>query len=79
MCIFLKKIVPYLEIKKISAQNAIPNLEKQLVEMKNKKMLYEKRKRRAKRLRLKGLDYRTIGKALGIDWGYARRLALDLV
>ncbi len=79
VCIFLKKIVPYLEIKKISAQNAIPNLEKQLVEMKNKKMLYEKRKRRAKRLRLKGLDYRTIGKALGIDWGYARRLALDLV
>ena len=76
--IFLKKMIPYLIIKKKSAIAAIPCLEKQLVEMRNKKILHDKRKMQAKKLRVKGLDYRTIGKKLGIDWGYARRLVLDL-
>jgi len=79
VCTFLKKAVPHLVIKKRSAMTAIPCLEKQLVDMKNKKNLYKIRKVKAKNLRGQGLSYREIGKKLSIDWGYTRRLILDLV
>ena len=79
VCIFLEKASPYLVLKKKLALETIPYLKKELIRMKKKKELYKKRKKQAKKLRGKGLDYRTIGKKLGIDWGYARRLALDLI
>lgn len=78
VCIFLKRVAPYLVIKRDNAEKAIPYLEKGLVDMRKKKQLHDKRKVEAKKLRSNGLDYRTIGKKLGIDWGYARRLVLDL-
>jgi len=78
VCKFLKKIAPYLVLKKKKASIAIFQLEKDLVLMKQKENMYKKRKSRAKLLREKGWSYRKIGKELKIDWGYARRLILDL-
>jgi len=78
VCRFLNKAGPYLVVKQKKALLAIKHLKKELVIMKERKRIYGMRKKQAKELRLKGLDYRTIGKKLKIDWGYARRLVLDL-
>lgn len=75
---FLKKVVPYLILKRKMAYRVIFQLRKDLLEMKRKKEIHRKRKSRAKLLREKGWSYRKIGKKLGIDWGYARQLILDL-
>ena len=77
--IFLKKIKPYLIVKSKVTQKAMDYLPGAILNMKKKKKLYEKRKLRARQLRLRGLSYRQIGKKLDIDWGYARRMALDLI
>ncbi len=76
---FLQQILPHLIVKKDIALEAMGKLEKQLSDMQDKKELHDKRKNAAKFLRSKGWDYRKIGKELKIDWGYARRLVLDLV
>jgi len=78
VCVFLERMLPYLVLKKRLAISAIPELKRQLIWMKDKKDLYNKRKVEAKKLRKIGMDYRAIGKKLKIDWGYARRLVLDL-
>jgi len=75
---FLNQAVPYLIVKKDLTLEAMSLLKKQLLRMQDKKKTHDKRKIEAKLLRLKGWDYRKIGKELNIDWGYARRLVLDL-
>jgi len=77
--VFLKKTAPYLIVKKKHALQVIPYLKNELIKMEEKKNVYKKRKIEAKKLRLHGLNYREIGRKLEIDWGYARRLVLDLV
>ncbi|MEK7664444.1 MAG: LAGLIDADG family homing endonuclease [Patescibacteria group bacterium] len=76
---FLKQVLPYLIVKRDIALEAINKLEKQLSDIRKRKELYDKRKYEVKVLRSKGWDYRKIGRELKIDWGYARRLVLDLV
>ncbi len=76
---FLNKITPYLIVKKGLSLKVIAELKQQLIDIEIKKKIHDKRKHEAKLLRLKGWDYRKIGKELKIDWGYARRLILDLV
>jgi len=78
VCRFLKKTRPYLVIKREKSVSAIKDLEKELIIMARKKKVHDRRKKQAKKLRSRGLDYRAIGKKLNIDWGYARRLVLDL-
>lgn len=75
---FLKKIKPFLIVKKKLAEKTIPELEKVLEQQEIKRKLFIYRKQKSKKLRTMGSTYREIGKYLGIDWGYARRLILDL-
>ena len=78
VCNFLERVVPYLILKKELAHRTIFQLRQELLEMKRKKENRRKKKSMAKLLRKKGWSYRKIGKKLNIDWGYARRLILDL-
>jgi len=75
---FLKKIFPFLVVKRNLASKVLDKLVKILenMEAKNKKRVLVINK--SKKLRKKGLTYRQIGKQLGIDFGYARRIILGL-
>ena len=75
---FIKKIEPFIIVKKGLIKNALPELKKILSNQRTKKKTYIYRKKEAKKLRGKGLTYRQIGKKLEVDWGYIRRLILDL-
>ncbi len=75
---FLNKISPSLIVKKKKILKIIPELKEKTAHIKEQKLKVIKRKQLAKKLREKGLSFREIGKRLGIDWGYARRLILDL-
>ncbi|OGZ68861.1 MAG: hypothetical protein A3D35_03065 [Candidatus Staskawiczbacteria bacterium RIFCSPHIGHO2_02_FULL_34_9] len=75
---FLSKTMPFLIVKKENTLNAMHILKNQIYIMEKKIEIHNKRKREAKIMKLKGLSYRQIGKELKIDWGYARRLILDL-
>lgn len=75
---FLEEISSKLVIKRELADEARKNLRNNLKEIERKRVLLTNRKKKAKKLRKKGLPYRQIGKILGIDWGYARRLILDI-
>lgn len=79
VCAFLENMLPHLVVKKDSAKKAIAILKKQLGDMEEKRKLHDLRKTRAKMLKAQGWNYRKIGKELKIDWGYARRLVLDIV
>ena len=75
---FLLKIGPFLIVKNNIVSKTIPKLKIILDQQKSKRETYFYRKQKGKKLRQKGLTYRDIGKQLGIDWGYARRLILDI-
>lgn len=75
---FLLKIKPFLVVKSNAVNKTLPKLEKILNQQKLKRKTYIYRKQKGKKLRQKGLTYREIGKQLGIDWGYMRRLILDI-
>ena len=75
---FVKKIKPFVIVKKSLVIKIIPELENVVNNQKLKKKRYIYRKKETKNLRSKGLTYREIGKKLKMDWGYARRLNLDL-
>lgn len=76
--IFLNKILDKLVVKKETSSKALPKLRKKIKNRERQRIRTIKRKRQAKNLRKEGFSYRQIGKKLGIDWGYARRLILDL-
>src|SRR3989338_586617 len=73
---FIKKIKNNLIVKKITVLNAIPRLTITLNGMVKRKKIRIDRKNTVEKLRAKGLTYREIGKKVGIDFGYARRLLL---
>jgi len=74
--LFLKKVKPFLIVKKENAEKAILELETIVLAIKAKNTKSLKLKKDAKILRGNGLTYRKIGKQLGIDFGHARRLVL---
>lgn len=76
--LFLNKIFNKLIVKKADALKAISKLKKRLAERRKQRITIIKKKKEAKKLRRRGLSYRQIGKKLGIDWGYARRLILNV-
>jgi len=71
---FLRGVKPYLIVKKQLTVQTIRNLEITERQRKRKKRMLESRIIKAKALRKQGFAYRKIGKILGIDFGYARRL-----
>ena len=75
---FLSQAAPHLIVKKRASLQAVIELKAQLSSMRKRKEVHDKRKSEAKLLKFKGWSYRKIGKKLEIDWGYARRLILDL-
>ncbi len=75
---FLNKILDNLVVKKEVVLKVLPILKKNIENKRKRRAIYLKKKQLAKILRRKGLSYRQIGKRLDIDWGYARRLILDL-
>jgi len=75
---FVKKVKPFVIVKKSLIIKANLELKNIVNNQKLKKKLYFYRKKEIKNLRSKGLTYREIGRKLKIDWGYVRRLNLDL-
>lgn len=73
---FLQHIAPYLIVKQRVVIEALQRLTVILSEQNKRILLRQTRERKARALRKRGLPYRHIGEALGIDWGYARRLTL---
>jgi len=73
---FLKKIHPYLIVKRQLATDRIPVLTQLIFEGDQRRGQLQKRLKLCKFWRSKGLTYRAIGKKLKIDFGYARRLCL---
>ena len=76
---FIRKIKPFVIVKRDLITKTIPRLRTITNNQEKRKNLYIYRKREAKKLRNKGLTYRSIGKELNVDWGYARRLILNLI
>ncbi len=75
---FLKKLRPFLIVKKKLVKDILPKLNGFVKQQKLKAKMFKHRKQEGKKLRAKGLTYREIGKILKVDWGYARRLILNL-
>ena len=75
---FLNKTANRLIVKKAEVLRILPDLKRIKRDKDRQRIRLIKRKRLAKNLRGKCLSYREIGKQLGIDWGYARRIILDL-
>ena len=75
---FFKNVYPFLILKKELAGDAIVQIEKDLIILQERIDKASKNRKMAKLLREKNFSYREIGKELCIDWGYARRLVLDL-
>lgn len=73
---FLKKVSPYLIIKKELTRRTIP-IVKDIVRINRKRRFnLQKKVKACKLLRKKGLSYRAIGHKLNIDHGYVRRMVL---
>lgn len=74
--VFLKNVYPYLIVKKRSARKLIPVIADIVSAQRKRKTDLQKKIKKSKLLRGKGLSYRAIGKKLRIDHGYVRRLIL---
>ncbi len=75
---FLTHILNGLIVKKERVSEIIPELKINAENSKKRRQKHLANKKMAKDLRERGCSYREIGKRLGIDWGYARRLIMDL-
>ena len=73
---FIKNISPFLIVKRDLAAQIIPKLILAIEKGSQRKLRLKNNVIASKNLRKRGLTYREIGKKLGIDWGYARRLSL---
>jgi len=74
--VFLRRVLPHLIVKRSAVEQAIKKIAPLLVVQKQRATLAKHRREEVKILREKGLSYRVIGRKVGIDWGYARRLYL---
>jgi len=73
---FLLKVSPFLIVEKRKAESCLPLLKETVRKQQERQIRLKHRIKTIKKLRNKGLTYRAIGKQLGMDWGYARRLFL---
>ena len=72
----LKGMLPHLIVKQKLAQLAIVQVQKLLMNGEQKVQIRTTRQNKARKLREDGYTFRAIGKELGIDFGYARKLIL---
>ncbi|MFA4872701.1 MAG: LAGLIDADG family homing endonuclease [Patescibacteria group bacterium] len=75
--LFLQQVKPFVHVKKEHVFKALKAIQPLVDRQDARLKLAEYRKKRALELRNKDYSYRKIGKVLGIDWGYARRLTLN--
>ena len=73
---FLKKVSPYLIVKKELVERCIPIISDLSKKAKERERKLQKRVKVCKILREQGATYREIAHKLKIDFGYARRLFL---
>lgn len=73
---FLLKIISHLIVKRALVKRVLKQLELTLIRRKEKQYKIEKRRLFVSKLRLKKLSYRQIGKKVGLDWGYVRRILI---
>ena len=71
---FLKNVQPYCIVKREKIGYALPIIQKNLAEDKARLRLRERRFNAALGMRQSGYTYRRIGRKLGVDFGYIRRL-----
>jgi len=75
---FLQHIRPFIIVKRKSVDQVLQKLPSIVNLQGQRATLAAWRRSEAIRLRQKGLSYRAIGKQIGIDWGYVRRLTLPI-
>ena len=73
---FITHIVRFLRVKKNAAEKVIPILSIYLANKYRHELYTERMKRIAKKMRIEGHTYREIGKKVGLDWGYVRRILI---
>lgn len=73
---FLRRVQPNLILKRTRIARILKKLDRIVSDQRRRHTIAQTRKLRAKYLRQSGLSYRAIGRAVGIDWGYARRIIL---
>ncbi|OGM91265.1 hypothetical protein A2755_02605 [Candidatus Wolfebacteria bacterium RIFCSPHIGHO2_01_FULL_48_22] len=73
---FIKGVNKFLVVKKGIAQKTIKALDEYFAKKENRKKVLERKISIAEEMRLKGASYRKIGKKVGLDWGYTRRILL---
>lgn len=74
---FLTKIQPFLIVKFQKVSRVLPRITIIVAEQKRRSRHAHKLKYAVRKLRKAGLVWREIGRRLGIDFGYARRLYLS--
>jgi len=73
---FIKHIVRFLTVKKNITEKVIRVLNIYLGNKRRHELHIEKMKDVAKEMRKKGHTYREIGKRVGLDWSYVRRILI---
>jgi hypothetical protein len=73
---FIKHVVRFLRVKKNVVEKVVPILSIYLVNKHRHELHAEKMKSIAKKMRIEGYTYREIGKKVGLDWGYVRRILI---
>lgn len=74
---FLKKVHPWLIVKKPLVNSILPQLIGLVRQQQHSVIESRVRREKIRKLRHQGLTYRAIGKITGLDWGYVRRVVLS--
>lgn len=73
---FLKRIAPHLVVKRDLVRTIIPGISRSVTQYGRSTARREQRLRVAVALRRRGWTYRSIGRRVGMDWGWTRRMIL---
>ena len=73
---FIKHISEFLNVKKNVVETVTLMLENYLADKQRHDIHLDKMKNVAARMRVNGCTYREIGKKIGLDWSYVRRILI---
>lgn len=73
---FLKHVQPHIVVKKDKVTKVLRRLPRIIQKQRHRRARTKNYGQQISNLRNRGLTYRAIGKTLGIDWGYVRRIFL---
>lgn len=74
---FLQRVKPWVIVKRPIVTNVVPQLVKLVQTQRVEANQSIQRRHLIKKLRRRNLTYRAIGKMVGLDWGYVRRVVLS--